>query len=500
MATLLPAPDAEMILPGAGFYFEVDQASTVPVSQGATVLVPFTADWGPDNTPVLLRAYREYAAGGTNNDGTKFDGFGPSDTQGRRRVYGAFLGEGLDGKGGSGAVIAYRQATSAAARATHIFQNTTPAAALTITARYKGTRGNGLGFTHRPGVDVGSDEFVLIEGGREKETYTYPEGNVANLAAQINANTGSLVTALSTTTGVALADVSNVALAGGNDGTTLLVGDWTSMFDDLAWEPFSVFAACGLTDSGIIAALYAWKDEVSELGKPFFIVEGGPSAETFSAHRTRRAARNDSDAMVFGTGDIVDTTLTADGSPTTIPTSEGVARVAGSVARRGERIDMVNVRFAGWSIVGGANIAQAKIAAGEGLTLLTRDGDPDAPTKIGLGLTSYNSDTTQKPKWHYSNVKFVRTDHGLETDIAADQEHGDLIGELGVEPRARDIVLGRAKAIVNDRIARGILQPRSTVMLDPDVAIDDNSDEVALAYDVWDVRGLRFIRNRIRLH
>lgn len=489
MAQVLTAPDEEMILPGSGFYFEVDQPTTVPASAGSTVIVPFTADWGPENTPVALTAYRKYA-----------QTFGPTDSTARRRVFGAFLGEGLAGKGGAGTVIAFRLATSGAARASHAFQNSTPATALTLTARYKGTRGNGIGVTHRPGVDVGTDELVLIENGREVESYPYPETDIARLAADINATTSSLVTAVANITGVALTDVSNVALTGGNDGAVLTVAEYTAMFDAIAYEPFGVFAAAGITDSAVLAALYAWKDEVGALGKPFFVVEGGPLGEAFSAHKTRALARMDSDTMVFGTGSVGDTTLTTDGSEVVLPTSEAICRVAGAIARRGEVMDMVNVRFAGWRIIGGANRAQSLIAATSGMSLLTRDGDPVAPTKMSLGITSYSTDSAAKPVWHYGNVKFVRTDHGLETDIASDQEHGDLIGELGVSTRGRDIVLGRAKNIIQGRIDRGVLQPRSTVMLDPDVAQDDNSDEIALAYDVWDVRGLRKIRNRIRLH
>jgi hypothetical protein len=502
VAQLLDAFDATIDLPGSGFFFETVPAVTVPASPGSTVFMPFTADWGPDNVVVPLAEWRQYAVGGVKPDGTRFDGFGPSDTVGRRRVYGAFLGEGLPGKGGAGRVLAYRMATSAAARAAKTLQNTagTPANAITLTARYKGTRGNGFGLTHRPGVTGGTDELVLIEGGREVEVYPYAETDVAALAAAINAETSSLMTATSLVTGVALADVSNVAFTGGNDGTTLLVADYTAMLDAIEYEPFGVFAAAGVTDGTILAALYAWQTSVAEFGKPFFLVEGAAAAEAFSAHRTRALARNNSDAMVFGTGSILDSTLTTDGTEITLSTAEGVARLAGAIARRGELMDMVNVRFAGWRISAGATRAQALTAKTSGMTVLTRDGDPDAPTKINLGLTSYSSDTLAKPAWHYSNVKFVRTDHGLETDIANDQEHGDLIGELGVGDRQRDIVVGRAQTIVQRRIDQGVLQARSTVMLDPEVPIDDDSDEIALAYDIYDVRGLRKIRNRIRLH
>lgn len=495
MAVLLETPDQDVVLPGAAFYFEIDPGTTVPVSQGNTVLMPFTADWGPDNAPVEIPSYPSYA-----------QKFGTTDTVGRRRVFGAFLGEGTPGAGGAGAVIGYRLAGSAAAPAAHTLQNSTPAAALTITGAYDGTRGNGLSLTTRAGTVSGTDQLVVIENSQEVETYQYPTGAVATLAAMINATAStpkpSLVTAASLVTGTALAHVANVSLTGGNDGTTLVVGDWTDMFDALAYEPFGVFAAAGLTDSSILAALYAWQVEVAGLGKPFQIIEGGPLDEAFIDHQTRATARNTPDAIVVGTGSISDTTLTTDGSAVILPTSEGIARVAGAVARRGPAIDMINVRFSGWSIIDGATIAQATIAATSGMTLLTRDSDPVSPTKINLGVTSYwNPDVSGlRPLWHYSNVKFVLTDHALETDIAADQENGDLIGLLNSSSRARDIVIGRAAGILKSYISRGIIQPNATIMLDPDQPNTDDSDEIGLLYDIWDTRGLRVIRNRIRLH
>ena len=499
MATLLTDPDTVPALPGSTFFFQVERQTPLPVSQGSTVFVPITADWGPVGEP---RPYDSYAA--YTKD------FGVTDTVGRRRVFHAFLGEGLPGKGGAGRVIVWRQATAGAARASAALSNMTPAVAITLEGRYPGTRGNAFRLTHRPSGSAGFDELVVIENGREVETYPYAETDVAALAADVNGRSKRIRTTGAVVTGVALADVANVALVGGNDGAVLTVAEWTTMLAALEYEPFSVFAAAGLVDPAIVTTLIAWKEDVKSRGRPIMLAIGGPAAEAYAAHRTRAMGYDDPDVVAFGTGSIADSTLTNDGTEVTISTAEAIARVAGAIARRGELMDMVNVRFTGWRIIAGATRAQSETAAHSGMTLLVRDGDPDAPTKIPLGVTTFQppsvpppapeDETSETPFWVYSNVKFVRTNHGLVADITADQENGDLIGELGVNPRARDTVLGRAKTIVNRRIERTIIQPGSEVIFDPEVETSPTDDFVPLAYDIVYVRGLRAIRNRITVH
>jgi hypothetical protein len=498
VATLLTDPDVVPVLPGSTFFFEAEQPTTTPASLGSTVFVPGTADWGPDNEAIRYDSYREFLSGRAGANAKP--AFGTSDTPLRRRVLGAFLGEGLPGKGGAGSVVVYRQAAADAARALRALQNTTPADAIRLTARWKGIRGNALALTVRDSATVGSKELVILDGAREAEVYTFVAADIAGLVDDVNASS-SWVTATLLVDGVPLANVAAVALAGGDDGDVLLIGDFTAMLDALEFEPFAVFSASGITDPAIVAALLAWKDDVAGRGKPLFLAIGGPAAETFGAHRTRAAGYDDSDTLAVGTGNVGDTTLSTDGSELVLSTAEWVSRVAGAIARRGELLDMVNVRFAGARAIGGANRAQAEIAAtpGVGMTVLTRDLAAQARTKIGLGVTTYQGDTADKPRWVYSNVKFVRTNHGLEADLTQDQEHGDLIGELGVNPRAADTVLGRAKDVVKERIRRQIVQPGSDVVFDPAVPRSETDDFVALAYDVIYVRGMRSIRNRIRV-
>lgn len=509
MAQLLAdANAADPILPGSSFIFEATQTVTPPATPGDTVFVPFTADWGPDGQVIPFDTFSDFIEGSTKDDGdhrTTYGGFSNADSQGRRAVFGAFLGEGVAGRGGAGRVLGFRLCASSAAKATKTLLNTAAANALTLTARYKGTRGNLYSFTVRASLTLagGNDLVVIDPDGREAEVYPHTTTDVAALAASVNANPKSAFTATSVATGVALAAIVGSSAAGGNSGLVYTSGDYTAMLAGIEYEPFGVFAAVGLTDSTIITALRAWREDVKTRGKSLRLVVGGALGETFASHKTRANGYNDDGVIAFGTGSIVDTTLTADGSPTTVSTADGVARVAGAIARRGGQLDMVNVRFSGWSIAAGtgATRAQAEVAATQGMTLLTRDGDAVAPTKINLGVTSYYTSSGAKPFKLYSVVKFMRTIDALEDALIADQEGGadELIDGRGIDPKQRDLVRGRAVSVIKDFIRDGLLLEGSTVDFDPMRPYSATDTVVPLVYDARLVPGLRGIRNRIKL-
>lgn len=497
---LLDRNDPDPVLPGSSFIFEALRAAEVASSPGGTVFVPYTATWGPENTPCTYPTYAEALNGVAAKDNKPaIDGIGPDDSPGRRAVFGAFFGEGLPGRGGASAVVGYRLVGAAGAKAIKTLQNTTPAVAITLTARYKGTRPNAHQFTVRAGSVGGTNDFVIIESGREAEVYNHTTTDIAGLAAAINANS-ELYTAVSNITGVGLAIVAAVAITTpGNDGSTYDGTDYSGMLAKLEFVPFAVFAAYGLTDPTITSALRQWKSDVATLGKRVRLVVGAAAADPFATHKSRAAGYNDPDVLSFGTGDISDTTLTADGSAITLTTAEGTARVAGAWARRGKLQDLVNVRFLGWTVSGGATRAQANIAAVSGMSVLTRDGHPTAPTKIGLGVTSYSSNAAAKPFAVYSNAKFVATMHELEMELTADQEgsEDELIDGRPVDPKNRDLVLGRAKSVVKKFIDLGALTPDSEVGFDPLRPAADTDTVVALEYFAEFRRGLRGIRNRI---
>src|SRR4029077_18272378 len=102
-----------------------------------TVAIPLVHAWGPYKTPTLVTSFAEFQ-----------QVFGPTTTsRGYKAVKQAFQGSGPTGSPGAGAVLVHRFGSSSAAKATKSLQNTTPAAAITLTARYEGSYGNNLSVT-----------------------------------------------------------------------------------------------------------------------------------------------------------------------------------------------------------------------------------------------------------------------------------------------------------------------------------------------------------------
>jgi phage tail sheath gpL-like len=101
-------------------------------------------------------------------------------------VIGALNGQGVE-NGGAGQVLVKRLASSSAARATKTVANTTPVTAMTLTAKWTGTRGNLISYTigNDPRVAT-NDIFTVYVNGVAQEVFTYVDADVAGLAAQIN--------------------------------------------------------------------------------------------------------------------------------------------------------------------------------------------------------------------------------------------------------------------------------------------------------------------------
>lgn len=449
--------------PGSYFDFNARQATPPLPGLGGIVAVAFTNDWGPLDTPTLLRSFGDYR---TN--------FGDStDTIGYRAVRQTFQGEGLPGFGGASAVLAYRMAGSAAAKAAHVFQNTTPATALTLTAKYEGSRGNDLNVTVQDLAGTQSpeqDELIIYDGATEVERYSYTDTDMVALAALINARS-RWVTAASGTTGVALTYVANVALTAGNDGSTLLAADYTDMMSDIEIERFSVITFEAPADNTILTALKTWAINARKQGKRFRVAIGGALDEAVATATARSILFNDEAFVNVGCGSVIDETLGV------LSTSQLAPRVAGIMAARGETRSLTYARFAGLALRNGPTDADISICFDAGVTVLARDSNPAAPVRIEKGLTTFTTLTNlDKPYLIFRDPKFIATMDAIQM---ACQEFGeqDVVGKMNVDAAARAFVRSYVSSrILQPRQDAGILQPGWSVMDDndpPPTAQDD---------------------------
>jgi hypothetical protein len=483
--------------PGAYFNWSALPVTTVLPNIGSIVLVPIVHDWGPAETPVVTASLSDFQAK-----------FGPTLSAGYKAVMQAYEGEGVAGRGGAGTVIAYRMTSTAVATASKTVQNTTPAVALTLNARYPGSYGNNLGWANQANAlnPATQNDFQITLLGQVVETYTYNKTDIAGLVAQINA-VSQWATATLTLSGTALPTATTItALAGGLDGSTLVGQDWTDMMTACGPLRFSLFAPYDLTDNTILASIQAWAIKGNLTGKRFMTVVGGALNESSTTAIARAvilqgiptgAPQQGAENFVnLGVGSLIDPTLALAAGGSTLSTSQLAPRVAGIMAARGESMSLTFARLA--NATPGVMPTDSDILAcfNSGIVCFSQDSNPDAPIRIEKGLTAYIGGDATKPYLIYRNPKFMRTMHGIELDIT-DWATFNAIGSLQVSDATRAYIVGHAHDVIQARANQGVIQDGFSVGVDPSPPPSDQDEFIALVYGVAFGRSVEQVFNLV---
>ncbi len=467
--------------PGSYARFIAKQQERVVPTTAETLVVPFIHNWGPYKQVVALNSYADFISV-----------FGDLDGPGKVAVQQAFRGEDVPGYGGAGTVLAYRFGGSAALQADVDLSNTTPAVALTLKAKYQGTRGNGLAVTIQTNSADGTKKDVIIkDGALELERFTHLATDVAGLVAKINDDTlgSDWVEGVSVVTGVALANVANVSFTGGNDGATTVTGDWTDMLAAIEPERFAVFAPGDLTDSDVLTAVRQWANDLNEppdvttgKSKRFLTVVGGDADDDISA----ALARTEDDLgyspyfVNLGVGTYVDEALGE------LTTAQLAPRVGGILVNRGETESVTLARLRGLSFGTGAPTNADCLAALEGgVTVIGRDSHTLSPLRLEKGVTAYIDNTAEKPYRIWSVPKFLMTMGGFETEVN-ELFAFNVVGKLPASAQStREYVLGEARRIVAERVVSGSISalPAPVVEIDNDPPPEPTDEYVGLYYE-----------------
>lgn len=476
---------ARPLRPGAYFNWIAQQAAVVPPAVGSIVAIPFTSDWGPFKLPTLVGSFQEYLSVFGSTVGTP----------GYNAAWEAFQGEGgFEGRYGAGAVLCYRMGGAAAAKATKVLQNTTPANALTLSARYEGTFGNGLRVTVQDHVaDATQDELVILNGTQVLETFVYANTDIAGLVATINLHS-SWVTATLTTSGVALGTVASQAFTGGNDGTTTTGTDWTALFNAMETQQFGLFSPYGLVDPTILLSLKSWAGGASSgtngrnaKGQRFQVVVGGATDEIATDAVTAAAVFNDGNVARVGMSHVIDANLLdVAGNPVALSMAQFAPRVAGVLAQRGEAMSITSARFPGITLVNGPTESDIAATLNGGVMVLTQDSDPDAPVKIEAARTTFtkggpNGSAADPafPYLIYRNPKYMRTMQNVEVEWTA-WANRTIIGKLPVNAKTRDSAIAEMQNRLRARQTVNVIQPGYSVAVDQNPPPSDDDEFIGL--------------------
>lgn len=453
---------AKPILPSTVIRFTGTSAPRIAPAAADTVAIPIIADWGPigSDPPGANKLMGGPQECTSFSDYTTL--FGDSDTPGRTAVAGAFAGPNLPGAVGAGAVIVYRMGDGTQAAATITIKAVSAGAnTLSLTAKYKGSRGNRISFiVDSNPSNAAQDRIRIFFDGVLQETYLYSAPALAAVTALINLKS-KLVTAVALVldTGPALRLTQNpggtaIVLAGGIDGTTSITSvQHLAALAGLEYQSFGILAPYDLTDTTIKAAYNSWQQTMESNSRPVRVVLGGAAGESTATALSEAATLADEHVIRFGVGTYHDDLLGKD-----LSTSQLASRIAGILASKGDSHAITGQKIGGLHVLAGPSDDELPLCVQGGVTCLSPVSSPDADVHILKGVSTYTLDSVAKPLDVFGDPRLI----GVMDDYVRNMtEFGmdNVIGDLPVNDDSRATVRGEAKRLQDDLQTRGLILP-----------------------------------------
>jgi hypothetical protein len=357
-------------------------------------------------------------------------------------------------RGGCSKVLAFRLGGGAPVKAHATLKDNSVAPgvdAVTITAKYEGTRANNFKATVRDSLtDATLRELLILEGTTLLQTIPFIAGAVgdgepAALVAAVNASNSPWVTATKAADGTkVLAAVANSPLAAGvdpvPDGTA-----YTAAMTELEGEIWDVLAA-DTVETTIHASLQAYIDRVRTTGKLSTLVLGEPTSIDFATRCAHAKAFND-----LSIGYALNGFKESDG--TIIEGHLAAARLAGMIAGSPVTGSLTHAVVSGAvSLVGGLSNTDIETAIKAGCLVFTVNASGQVQVEYGINtLVTLSAD--QDAGWR--KIRRVRTRDNLVARVDATVE--PLIGKVNNSPDGRATIVAAGQRVIDAMIREGAL-------------------------------------------
>jgi hypothetical protein len=410
-------PSAPPVRMGAYFNFLAALQQAVSPGQSGRCVIVGTGSWGPVGTVVEVGSQALFDQTFGAGTGTLRDG-----------VLAAFGG--FDEVGGATTVLCYRAALPSAAAATATVNAGDSSPGITLTAKYKGTRGNNFSYVIQTNtVDSSKKDLLLFESGVLLESLEGIVNTNTAFAAAVTAGSQYLAAATQGAGARAMQNVTSTPLAGGSDGSAITITEVSAALALLKGLNFNTIALSGINDTAMQKAFVTWADaEVNARGLRSFAFIGGANDETYAAAKLRSIGSgsdvnaNSINVVNVGASDLI---RLVDGVQ--INGSQLACRLAGAQASIGFRRSLTNVRLTGYQVKAPLTDSQYVDAINNGV--LTLSNDTPTRVQIELGVTSLATpDLGSKPKAS-QKIRNVAVQHFIETTLTRVAKDG-YIGSM----------------------------------------------------------------------
>lgn len=429
------------VLPGLYLNFQAAALAAIQPGARGVVIAPVKAHWGP------VREFVEI----TSEAGI-IDIYTADESNGAT----AYTTLRFALLGGAKKILAYRLADSNAAAATVTLQDTatTPANVLKLDAKYPGARGNNFKVTVQVNpLDSTKKDIKLYEGTALLRTFTFTSGTIQAAADAVNNDTGNkwiVATKLAEGNGI-LADVSGVAMAGGNSGiAAIAAADYTNALAAFETQEFNLLTLDGISDPAIQTSVVSWVSRVRSEGKGVIAVLGGSAAvdtaaDAVSKATTRSAGFNHEGVVNVGVGAILD--------GVSYSSAQVAAYVAGLIAgqKLSESTTYTATPFD--DVTRRWTRSEMETAVKNGVFLLFHDG------RIVKVLRGMNSLTTlrqgQNNAW--KKIRTIRVMDSINADLVRTAEDA-YIGKVNNTEEGRLALIGACKQYMQTLVQGGVIE------------------------------------------
>ncbi|SMB97945.1 Phage tail sheath protein [Thermanaeromonas toyohensis ToBE] len=446
------SPTEVPVLPGLYINFVSAALASIRAGARGVVIAPVKAHWGP------VRQFVEITSEAGIIDVYTADESGGATAYTTLRL--ALLG-------GAKKVLAYRIADANAAAATVTLNDTsaTPVAVLRLDAKYPGARGNNFKVTVRVNpVDSTKKDILLYEGTTLLRTFTFTSGTIDAAVNAINNDTGNkwiVATKLADGNGT-LADVSGVAMAGGNSGiAAIAAADYTNALTAFETQEFNLLTLDGLTDASIQSSVVSWVSRVRSEGKGIIAVMGGSNADDTASDAVSRAVNrsaswNHEGVVNVGVGAVLD--------GVSYSSAQIAAYVAGLIAgqKLSESPTYVVTPFD--DVTRRWTKSEMETAVKNGVFLLFHDG---RQVKALRGINSLVT-LRQGQSEVWKKIRAIRVMDAINMDLVRTAEDA-YIGKVNNTEEGRLALVGACKQYMQTLAQGGVIEPTGwDVYLDPD--------------------------------
>lgn len=439
-----------------GVYFRTQNVGLNPVNGLGDVIVAavFQADWGLLEKVNLIETDSEIDAlySGQNTDIIRY-----------------ILSQGAK-------VLAIRVGTGGT-KATKTLVDTTgtPVNAVTLTAKYAGTRALSVSIQDSL-TDATKRELLVYSGTSLKEKITFTKGATGNgepaeLVAAVDAYSTWLTATFVANGNKIMATVSQTSLTGGAN-PTITNTDYSNAFEDIEAEKWSIL--CLDTNTTAIHSLAdGYIDRLYQEGNRKILVIGEPSSVAYATRLTNAAAYNDFKVVYLINGITDISGVIYDGW-------KSAAILAGIIAVTPSNRSITHKVASGFMAVSepltNQNIEKA-INAGAVCFTANANGQP----QVEYGITTFITPNADYDAG-YKKIRRVMTRFELMARIDAMTE--PLIGQVNNNPDGRSAIQAAAQSIIDAMI-------KENKLLQGTITLDSNNapvgDSVWFVIDADDV-------------